>query len=138
MNKDIVYYCLTMDIIYENVHRYNIIYHITTYCLYMYIAPPVVQGVTVIPNVTKISRSPSLIVSWSAPVGDDITYVVLYSTIRLTNPLQGSVEREASCPSIYLTGLTRGTRYYIWVCAVADGLHGPYSTVTMAPTVNSK
>ena len=117
---------------------YDHSFHFTNYCLYMYIAPPVVQGVTVIPNVTKISRSPSLIVEWSAPVGDDITYVVLYSTIRLTNPLQGAVEREASCPLIYLTGLTRGTRYYIWVCAVANGLHGPYSRVTMATTVNCK
>ena len=113
-------------------------FHFTNYCLYMCIAPPVVQGVTVIPNVTKISKSPSLIVEWSAPVGDDITYVVLYSTIRLTNPLQGAVEREASCPSIYLSGLIRGTRYYIWVCAVANGLHGPYSRVTMTTTVNCK
>ena len=103
-----------------------------------YIAPPVVQGITVIPNVTKISKSPSLIVRWSAPVGDDITYVVLYSTIRLTNPLQGAVDKEASFPSIYLSGLTRGTRYYIWVCAVVHGLHGLYSRVTMATTVNSK
>ena len=46
-----------------------------------YVAPPQVQGVSVIATVSR--RKPSLLVRWTAPIGHDISYVVQYSS---TNP----------------------------------------------------
>ena len=77
---------------------------------------------------------PTLLISWNAvPSGGGalITYTVWYSTSSGTTtepPSRASTMSGITGSSSTLSGLTQGTRYYIWVAAVSSGGQGPYST----------
>ena len=91
--------------------------------------PSQVQGVTVTRGVSD--GSPSLRVSWIAESGSGITYTVRYSTNSGTTtepPSGASTVSGITGTSTTLSGLTRGTVYYIWVATVSSGGKGPYST----------
>ena len=91
--------------------------------------PPQVENVTVTRGVSD--GSPSLTVSWSAVPGSGITYTVWYSTQNCTikKPSSGATNKKGiTSTSITLSGLTQGTKYYIWVTAVSSDAQGCYST----------
>ena len=91
--------------------------------------PSQVQGVTVTRDI--IDGSLSLTVSWTAVSGSGITYTVRYSTssgITTQPPSGASTVSGITGTSTTLSGLTQGTKYYIWIASVSSDRQGPYST----------
>ena len=84
---------------------------------------------------TVSRRKPSLLVRWTAPIGQDISYVVQYSTTNQNTPPNDALELISYSASILLTiGIQSGTTYYVWVCAISNKLHGKYSRKAMNTT----
>ena len=97
------------------------------------VAPPQVQGVSVIATVSR--RKPSLLVRWTAPIGQNISYVVQYSATNQNTPPNDALEVISYSAAILLTtGIQSGTTYYVWVCAISNTLHGKYSRRAMKTT----
>ena len=70
-------------------------------------------------------------VSWTAVSGSEITYTVRYSASIGTEtepPPGASTVSGITGTSTSLSGLKKGTMYYIWVAAVTSDGQGPYST----------
>lgn len=75
--------------------------------------------------------SPTLKVDWQAIARPNVSYIVKYS----------NEEGDMNTPPVVvtgtstkLTGLQRGTTYYIWVAAVSNGVEGPHSDRIEATT----
>ena len=94
------------------------------------IVQPQVQDVTTRKGVSD--GFPSMGLSWTA-VSDEsgINYTVWYSTSSGTEiepPSGASIVEGITGISTKLSGLEKGTRYYIWVAAVSSDGQGSYST----------
>ena len=77
--------------------------------------------------------SPTLIVMWHALTSGAVTYTVKYSTQpgEVNTPPEGALEVTGiSSNCTIVTGLERGTTYYIWVVGVSVGGEGPHSDRT--------
>ena len=101
--------------------------------------PSKVIGVRVTPGV--INMSPTLTVTWQAFASGAVTYTVKYSTEPgvVNTPPEGALEVTAiSDTSTNLTGLKRGTTYYIWVVGVSRGREGPHSDRMSGVTYDSE
>ena len=84
---------------------------------------------------TVSRRKPSLLVRWTAPIGQDISYVVQYSATNQNTPPNDALEVISYSASSLLTiGIQSGTTYYVWVCAISNKLHGKYSRRAMNTT----
>ena len=102
-------------------------------------SPNKVTGVRVTPSV--MNMSPTLTVMWHALASGAVTYTVKYSTQtrEVNTPQDGASEvTEISGTSTILTGLARGTTYYVWVVGVSEGGEGPHSDRTSGVTYNSE
>ena len=92
------------------------------------VPPSKVVGVRVTPGV--INTTLTLIVTWQALAEEAVNYTVKYSTQpgEVNIPPKGALEVTGiSGISTILTGLKRGTSYYIWVVGVSEGGEGPHS-----------
>ena len=68
---------------------------------------------------TVSRRKPSLLVHWTAPIGQNISYVVQYSATNQNTPPNDALELISYSTSILLSiGIQSGTTYYVWVCAI--------------------
>ena len=101
--------------------------------------PSKVTGVHVTPSV--MTMSPTLTVMWQGLASGAETYTVKYSTQpgEVNTPPEGSLETTGiSGTSTILTGLERGTTYYIWVVGVSEGGEGPHSDRMSVVTYDSE
>ncbi len=101
--------------------------------------PSKMMGVRVSPSVQ--GTSPTLTVKWQALASGAVTYTVKYSTQpgEVNTPLEGALEVAGiSGNSTILTGLERGTTYYIWVVGVSGGGEGPHSDRTSGVTYDGE
>ena len=105
------------------------------YSVYITTALSQVTGVTVTPS--SMNGSPTLRVTWTGPTGSGITYIVKYSTTNQAIPPQNAREKTASTKAVTLTdGIQQGTKYYIWVAAIKNGLQGNYSSKESARSLS--
>ena len=90
---------------------------------------------------SEINAIPAVTVTWQALAAEALTYTVKYSTQpgEVNTPPVGSLEvRGISGTSTILTGLKRGTTYYIWVVGVSGGGEGPHSDRISRVTYDSE
>ena len=81
--------------------------------------------------------SPTLKVDWQAIARPNVSYTVKYSDQEgemNTPPVVDVKDVVVTGTSAKLTGLQRGTTYYIWVVAVSNGVEGPHSDRIEATT----
>ena len=101
--------------------------------------PTEVAGVRVTPS--GEDTLPTLTVTWQTLASGAVTYTVKYSTQpgEVNTPPEGALEvRGISGTSTILTGLKRGTTYYIWVVGVSEGGVGRHSDRTSGVTYDSE
>ena len=98
-----------------------------------------VTGVHVTPSVED--TLPTLTVMWQALAEGAVTYTVKYSTEpgEVDTPPKEALEvMEISGTSTILTGLKKGTTYYIWVVGVSKQGDGPHSDRMSGVTFDSE
>ena len=98
-----------------------------------------VAGVRITPSVED--TLPTLTVTWQAFAEGAVTYTVKYSTEpgEVDTPPKEALEvMEISGTSTILTGLKKGTTYYIWVVGVSKQGDGPHSDRMSGVTFDSE
>ena len=108
----------------------RVFFHIMT-------APSKVTGVTVTPS--SMDGSPTLRVTWTGPTGSGIRYIVKYSTTDQASPPEDAEKQTTSTKPVTLTeGIQPGTKYYVWVAAIKNGVQGSYSNKMSANSISGK